>query len=101
MGHRREESRNMRAGREEEGLNEFGEAPPPYIQATKIGDEQESVVEGSQAHVQIPLNTLSRHEFGRPATGKPPGYGEIVGEQSSGTVREGSTAPVPTNNVTP
>ncbi|KAE9963728.1 hypothetical protein EG328_011079 [Venturia inaequalis] len=101
VGHRRAESRNTTVGREEEGLNEFGEAPPPYIQATKIGEGQERADEGPQAHVQIPLNTLSRHEFERPVTGKPPGYGEVFGEQSSGTVREGSTPSVPPNNVTP
>lgn len=101
VGHRREESRNTRLGREEEGLNEFGEAPPPYIQATKTVDGQERGVEESQAHVQVPLSTLSRNEFERPATGKPPGYGEVVGEQSGGTVGERTAASTPTNNIGP
>lgn len=100
MGHRREESRNTRMGREEEGLNEFGEAPPPYIQATKTVDRQEREVEGSQSHVQIPLNTLSRHEFERPAAGKPPGYGEVVGEQSNGTMEQATAAPESSTNNT-
>ncbi|TID16469.1 hypothetical protein E2P81_ATG11896 [Venturia nashicola] len=101
VGHRREESRNTSGSREEEGLNEFGEAPPPYIQATKTPNEQERVEEGSQTQVQIPLNTLSRHESERSATGKPPEYGEVVEEQSSGTMRDGSTASATSNNVAP
>ncbi|QDS67881.1 hypothetical protein FKW77_008042 [Venturia effusa] len=101
VGHRREESRNTRSGREEEGLDEFGEAPPPYIQATKTVDNRETEVEGSQSEVQIPLDTLSRHDDERPATVKPPGYVEAVGEQSSGTIgeRAGSASAEPLNNV--
>jgi hypothetical protein len=94
-GHRREESRVVRT---EEGLNEYGEAPPPYIHAAKTGQDQEGQVEGSQ--IQIPLRTLSTNEFERPATGKPPGYGEAVGEQTIGTVGEQASTSAPsTSNV--
>jgi len=92
-GHRREESRVE--GRREEGLNEYGEAPPPYIQAAKTATGREG-----EEELQIPLRTLSVNEFERPATGKPPGYGEIVGEQSTGTIGERAGTSVPsTSNV--
>lgn len=96
VGHRREESRNTR--REEEGFNEFGEAPPPYIHASKAPGAQESGVEGSQ--VQIPLRTLSTREFERPATGKPPEYGEVIGGQTSGTATEGAITSTPLTSNT-
>lgn len=89
-GHRREESRIE--GRREEGFNEYGEAPPPYIQAAKTAMGQEG------EELQIPLRTLSVNEFERPATGKPPGYGEVVGEQSTGTIGEQAGASVPSTS---
>lgn len=97
VGLRREESRDTRR-EEEDGLNELGEAPPPYIHASKAPGPQESWVEGSQ--VQIPLRTLSMHEFERPATGKPPGYGEVIGEQTSATDAESANTSTPLTSNT-
>jgi hypothetical protein len=94
-GHRREESR---VPRREEGLNEYGEAPPPYIHPAKAAEEHRMDVGGSQ--IQIPLRTLSVHEYERPATGKPPGYREVVGEQNFGTIGEqASTSVTSTSNI--
>lgn len=59
------------AGRTE-GLNELGEAPPPYKPA---GEGPEGAGNGPP---QIPLATLSRGEASMPQ--KPPGYGEAVRE---------------------
>jgi hypothetical protein len=97
-GHRREESRGVGRGFGEEGLNELGEAPPPYIHTAKTVEGHETEVEGPQ--IQIPLRTLSTHEFERPATGKPPGYGEVVGEQTVGTIGEQGGALIPSTSNT-
>jgi hypothetical protein len=60
------DSGNARA----EGLNELGEAPPPYKAAGEGGGAPGDVVP------QIPLSSLSRGEASMPQ--KPPGYGEAV-----------------------
>ena len=58
----------------EEGLNEAGEAPPPYIPKTP-----EEVAVGNGTHVEpaIPLRTLSRELLGM----KPPDYSEATVRQ--------------------
>jgi len=61
--HWRSDSRNSR----EDGLNELGEAPPPYVPAAKTATET-----GSTEELQVPLRTLSRNGE------RPPGYGEVL-----------------------
>jgi len=56
-------------GREEEGLNEFGEAPPAY--APKTSEERAREQEHGPA---VPLQTLSREHAGL----KPPDYAEAA-----------------------
>ncbi|EME83340.1 uncharacterized protein MYCFIDRAFT_81781 [Pseudocercospora fijiensis CIRAD86] len=53
----------------EEGLNEHGEAPPPYM--PKPRDEENAAQAPTNAPA-VPLRTLSRDQAGL----KPPGYGE-------------------------
>jgi len=83
--------------RREEGLNEHGEAPPPYqprADATTAGNTD---AEGSEAlrlgtaqdvvtGLTVPLRTLSRDER---ATLKPPGYQDPIHSMSI----ESSTLP--------
>lgn len=63
----------------EEGLNELGEAPPPYIKDTQIRERRLSVGSASAAELHtepaIPLRTLSRDERDRL---KPPDYEESI-----------------------
>lgn len=85
-------TRNWRAGgvtRHDEGLDELGEAPPPY----NPGDKPPSIVvdrSASRSHdgdmnndnegpaLAVPLRTLSRNN-----TGNPPGYLESIGNNGS------------------
>ncbi|KAF2169969.1 hypothetical protein M409DRAFT_19584 [Zasmidium cellare ATCC 36951] len=53
----------------EEGLNEFGEAPPPYVPKSSEGEPGQQNVTNGPA---VPLQTLSREQAGL----KPPDYTE-------------------------
>ena len=83
----------------EEGLNELGEAPPPYIKDTRIG-ERIAPVEGTTAEEPlvepaIPLRALSRNEQGRL---KPPDYESSIRDSLSpfdDHSRPGSIVPSP------
>ena len=55
----------------EDGLNERGEAPPPYIPKTP---EEEAAENGAHSQPAIPLRTLSRELAGM----KPPDYSETT-----------------------
>lgn len=94
--------------RREEGLNEHGEAPPPYqplADATTAGNTD---AEGSEAlrpgtaqdavtGLTIPLRTLSRD--GR-ATLKPPGYQDTIHPMSIESSTRPNTAELPPNSST-
>lgn len=63
----------------EEGLNEHGEAPPPYV-PKRSGEEARGTGEGGQAAdggPAVPMQTLSREEAGL----KPPDYEEARGNE--------------------
>ena len=55
----------------EEGLNEAGEAPPPYL-PKRQSEEGRERSEGEANGLAIPLQTLSREDAGL----KPPDYTE-------------------------
>jgi len=63
---------------DEHGLNEFGEAPPPY-KTQEAALEAGNVVPAPNM-LTVPLRTLSRS-----AIGKPPGYDESISGTSTGT----------------
>lgn len=70
----------------EEGLNENGEAPPPYeppkSEAAVVVDERTGLPRDSTSGVAIPMRTLSRDGAG---THQPPDYHEVT-RSDSGTV---------------
>jgi len=81
----------------EEGLNELGEAPPPYIKDTQMRERRLSVGSTSAAQLPtelaIPLRTLSRDERDRL---KPPDYESSIRESlttSGERSRPGSLLP--------
>jgi hypothetical protein len=81
----------------EEGLNELGEAPPPYIKETQIRERRLSVGNASAeellAEPAIPLRTLSRDERDRL---KPPDYESSIRDSltpSNDRSRSGSILP--------
>jgi hypothetical protein len=83
----------------EEGLNELGEAPPPYIKDTQIRERRLSVGNASAAELPaepaIPLRTLSRDERDRL---KPPDYESSIRDSltpSNDRSRPGSIFPSP------
>ncbi len=83
----------------EEGLNELGEAPPPYIKDTQIRERRLSGGNASAAEIPaepaIPLRTLSRDERNRL---KPPDYESSIRESltpSNDRSRPGSILPSP------
>ena len=92
--HRREESRRV------EGLNEVGEAPPPY---RPKGEDMGGAEEGGP---QIPMNTLARDGRERERDlAKPPEYEAVradstVGRHESLDAREASSSQ-PTEEGTP
>lgn len=61
--------------RREEGLNELGEAPPPYKVREDVGTAVHERADDGNGHLAVPLRTLSRE--GR-ASLKPPGYEESI-----------------------
>lgn len=73
---------------QEEGLNEFGEAPPPYVPKTSDGESgHQNGVNGPA----VPLQTLSREQAGL----KPPDYTEA--HVQSVAADAGSPTANPTN----
>ena len=72
-GHRRGWQGRWRSAElsREEGLNEHGEAPPPYLPKRRSGEQQRQGEEGGNGPA-IPLDTLSRDDVGL----KPPDYSE-------------------------
>lgn len=74
--------RSAEASREE-GLNEQGEAPPPYIPKRESQEAQRETVEPA-----IPLQTLSRDDTGL----KPPDYSDYHSQDTDGasTSRQGN-----------
>lgn len=75
-GHWRTESRTNQS--RDEGLNELGQAPPPYVaKAGSIGEGIPAIEEP-----QIPLRTLSR-EVGNRDSVKPPDYSVVAQESSA------------------
>ncbi|GAB7358714.1 hypothetical protein MBLNU230_g3943t1 [Neophaeotheca triangularis] len=70
--------------RPQEGLNEFGEAPPPYVPKRR---SEEEVLGGSGGDgPAVPMQTLRREDAGL----KPPGYEEVGVGNSGGSGGEGS-----------
>ena len=67
--------RSAEASREE-GLNEHGEAPPPYLPKRRSEEAQRSEGEES-GEPAVPLQTLSRDAAGL----KPPDYSEVYQEE--------------------
>lgn len=67
-----------------EGLNEAGEAPPPYMPKSRDedghGGERTEGGETENLQPAVPLQTLSREEAGL----KPPGYDEVGGSGRNG-----------------
>jgi|SRR5579871_4327551 len=81
----------------EEGLNELGEAPPPYIKDTQSREQRLSIGNASAAELPtepaIPLRTLSRDERDRL---KPPDYESSIRDSLTGDwSRPGSILPSP------
>ena len=70
----------------EEGLNEQGEAPPPYVPKRRSEDAQRDGVEDGGGPA-VPLQTLSREDAGF----KPPDYTEAYSEELNRNARH-STA---------
>jgi hypothetical protein len=69
----------------EEGLNEHGEAPPPYIPKTQLGGVSETAATAAtttttQEGPAIPLQTLSRDHAGL----KPPDYSPATANANGG-----------------
>lgn len=60
----------------EEGLNEHGEAPPPYVPKRSSQEVHREGGEGGQSGPAVPLQTLSRDHAGL----KPPDYEEVRGD---------------------
>lgn len=69
---------NATAARREEGLNENGEAPPPYepkTDAAVVVDERTGLPRDSATGVTIPMRTLSR---GAVESHRPPDYHAVI-----------------------
>lgn len=69
--------------RREEGLNEHGEAPPPYRPKGDVTVAQDPVT-----GLSIPLRTLSREQVD---AGRPPEYRETDNEDNDDTIRPNTT----------
>ncbi|CAK3749516.1 hypothetical protein AC579_7818 [Lecanosticta acicola] len=76
-------------GSREEGLNEHGEAPPPYVPKTSDEEGQR----GRDNEPAVPLQTLSREQAGL----KPPDYTEVNVSETGRT----STASRSSNTLQP
>ena len=72
--------------RREEGLNEHGEAPPPYQPKSEVtvGQEDAGTAQDSASGLTIPLRTLSRDAI---EGSRPPEYEERVNREGSSNVR--------------
>ena len=70
---------DVRDEHREEGLNELGEAPPPYKSGDSGSGSTRRSGESGQAILTVPLRTLSRE--GRPVH-KPPDYHDTIREES-------------------
>jgi len=69
----------------EEGLNENGEAPPPYM--PKTADEEARMGEDREDGPAVPMQTLAREDAGL----KPPDYSEGQAQSAAGTAGRSST----------
>lgn len=69
-----------------EGLNEHGEAPPPYM--PKGRNDEEALHDHAGQGLAVPLETLSREQAGL----KPPGYEYAVTEQHGENMNTGATS---------
>ncbi|KAF2215904.1 hypothetical protein CERZMDRAFT_90024 [Cercospora zeae-maydis SCOH1-5] len=74
----------------EEGLNEHGEAPPPYMPKETRDEEQGLPMRNhnDNNHLAVPLQTLSREQAGL----KPPEYDHAVTEHYARPNATGSTS---------
>jgi len=81
----------------EEGLNEYGEAPPVYVPKTSSEPHRDGQGNG----LAVPLQTLSRGDAGL----KPPDYSEVHTTESAGqgcnSTASGSSPRVPEPRVNP
>lgn len=86
--------------RREEGLNEHGEAPPPYQPKNEVTVAQDSAIPAQDpaSGLSIPLRTLSRDEI---QISHPPNYQETVLRQSTSTTRPDIATIRSTANVAP
>jgi hypothetical protein len=79
------------------GLNEFGEAPPPYkVREAELAALGAASAESSRDGPAVPLRTLSRG-----AVGKPPGYEEAVTGVEDGTTAAAAAAAAAAENTSP
>jgi hypothetical protein len=83
--------RNSADASREEGLNEYGEAPPVYMPKTSL-EERERAANGSGP--AVPLQTLSRDDAGL----KPPDYSEVHTTETTAEPRH-STASASSSRV--
>ncbi|KAF1977299.1 hypothetical protein BU23DRAFT_293723 [Bimuria novae-zelandiae CBS 107.79] len=72
--------------RREEGLNEHGEAPPPY-QAKDDVTVTQGPPQDPASGLSIPLRTLSRDEVD---AGRPPDYRDMTSRGKASTIRPGT-----------
>jgi len=86
-GHWRAESDRAAAPRDE-GLNELGQAPPPYVAKGEVAAGALVVEEP-----QIPLRTLARDEGNRDSV-KPPEYNVVVQESQAGGTHGDQERPI-------
>lgn len=78
----------------DEGLNENGEAPPPYM--PKGGNDEEANHHRAEEGVAVPMQTLSREQAG---LGKPPGYEEHYGAHTGATSSTASAGTQPSGGA--
>lgn len=73
-----------RHGREhrEDGLDERGEAPPPYVEGGKPPSISAGVEGSGSAGAAVELQTLSRAASGSGGVHEPPGYHEHLGSEA-------------------
>lgn len=70
--------------RREEGLNEHGEAPPPYQPKSEVASEPNGTLQDAASGLTIPLRTLSRDRID---VAQPPQYAEQDGYDENPNVR--------------
>ncbi|KAF2243948.1 hypothetical protein BU26DRAFT_436278 [Trematosphaeria pertusa] len=70
--------------RREEGLNEHGEAPPPYQPKSDVTAAHDGIAQDPATRLAIPLRTLSRDEIEQ---SRPPEYRETISRGGPSSTR--------------